>query len=273
MARGVKKTDTIGRDWGRQPYISKDFYAMMNTPTNMAIWTQRLERHSMFEKPYMKDHNYFQMQRLHPSMFKIPYRRPEPDSNPLGNGVDLCKGTVHATLDGVTAPFHYVGCGTSHVIGMDGGVPPFEVGGVAGSLNGSVSGDVYTAPSCGECRDEVTDHIQVVDACGRVPNLIIKTRFSKNKVWILDRAEVEPCGLRSVPLDFGYCDEIIGDVLVRAYYRLCASNSGPCNAVCTPPHCDCPIFTTAPCVTVESCSFANCWWALYMTEYFRQECI
>ena len=280
MARGIKGVTTSGSDWRRKPYISRGFHDMVKTPTNAAIWTERLEKHSEFEKPYVRGHNYAEMQHYHPSMFKVPYRGPEPDSNPLGSGVDPCRGTVHATLDGITAPVHYVDCGTSHAIGMDGGVPPFELGGVAGSLNGSVSGDTYTAPSCSECKDEVTDHIQVLDACGRTPNLIIKTKFGKTKVWVLDRTEVSACGILAEVRNT-FCDEIVGDTLVRKYYTMCGSISGgsTCASACSPGHCDCPLSAgsggaTAPCSATEQCTspLVKCWWALYMTEYYKQEC-
>ncbi len=176
MARGIKKLSTSGGDWGRKPYVSGDYNSMTNIPTNAAVWRSRIEKHSEFEKPYLKDHNYAEMQHLHPKGLRPFYRGPRPDADPLG-AADPCAGTytVHATLDGQEAPFHYVECGTVHRVGMFGGVGSILVVGIAGSFSGGISGDIYTAPPCGLC-DETTDHIAVSDSCGRVSNLIIKTR-------------------------------------------------------------------------------------------------
>lgn len=204
MGRGNQKQTTIRRDFARKPYVSRGFYEMMNLPPNAAVWAGRgAEKHSEFEKPYLKKHSYAEMQHLHPSGLRLPYRRPEPNADPLG-AVDPCRGTVHATLDGITSPVHYVECGTSHEIGMDGGVPPFELSGVAGALTGDVSGSTYTAPPCETCKTDVTDHIQIVDACGRRPNLIVKTVFPKGNE-IIDTEGPD------APVD-GDCYEVLGGV-------------------------------------------------------------
>lgn len=205
MARGNQKQTTIGRDFARKPYVSGGFYEMMNLPANAAVWASRgAEKHSEFEKPYLKDHSYAAMQHYHPSGLRLPYRGPQPNADPLG-AVDPCRGTVHATLDGITSPVHYVECGTQHEIGMDGGVPPFELSGVAGVLTGDVSENIYTAPPCETCKNDVTDHIQIVDACGRRPNLIVKVVFPKGN-GIIDIEGPD------APVD-GDCYEVIGGVL------------------------------------------------------------
>jgi hypothetical protein len=205
MSRSNVKKPFKSIEYGRKAYLHDAYDSMVNTTPNKGVYDQVLERHSIFEKPYLDGtDSYIPMQEFHRSNYGTPYRDIPFTFSPLGY-VDPCADgrTVHATLDGNIAPYHEVLCGTSHTIGMDGGLAPFELSGVAGVLGGSVTDNIYTAPPCDQCGDDVTDHILVSDACGRTPNLIIKTKFpSTDFIQIIGVTE---------PVD-GDCYEVDGGI-------------------------------------------------------------
>ena len=60
------------RDYGRKPYISKDYEALFKDVPNAAMWEQQLSKHSEFEKPYMTD-SYEEMQHIWPGFSGIMF--------------------------------------------------------------------------------------------------------------------------------------------------------------------------------------------------------
>lgn len=181
MSRSNTKKPYRSIDHGRKAYYHDEYSSMVNTTPNKGVYDQVLERHSIFEKPYLDGtDSYLDMQEFHRSNYRAPYLDLSFNSDPLGDA-DPCAGggTVHATLDGVESPYHYVECGTIHAVGMSGGIGDIGTVGIAGVLNGGVSGNMYSAPNCegGGCLGDETDHILVSDACGRTSNLIIITEF------------------------------------------------------------------------------------------------
>lgn len=52
-------------EYGRKPYITKNYREMMNTTPNRTVWNQLIEKHSEFEKPYLRGTNYDKMQFFH----------------------------------------------------------------------------------------------------------------------------------------------------------------------------------------------------------------
>ena len=285
MSRGNSKRPIKTIDYGKKPYQHDNYAKMRNTISNKMIYDSVIEPHSIKEKPYYDgSDDYAEVQAFHRSNFKQAYRSTEFNfrADPWSYA-DPCAGrfTVHATLGGQTSAYHSISCGSSHAIGMDGGVPPFTVVGTAGSLKGSISGKTYTAPSCASC-DTVTDHLLVSDACGRSSNLIIETRPAQDKVWILDYVTEAPC-----PHDpykaFSWCEEVIGDVLIRKYYSFCGNfDAGKtCLETCTVSACPCVTSsgsddTNAPCAVMAICvsgGYQSCFWILYATEYYNQECV
>lgn len=183
MGRGnVKEDFPYNRDWGRKPYVSKNYHAMMRLTPNAAIWKTTVEKHSEFEKPYLKDHNYHEMQHYHPSNFRQTYRPPVIDTNPDGGVTNPCAeaaaaGAFNATSSG--GEFPTVDCEETLTLGALNGVAPFSVGFVGGltgvgSITESKAGVItYTAPPCA-CCEEGFDNVAIIDSCGRFSNIIIK---------------------------------------------------------------------------------------------------
>jgi len=64
----------LAKEYGRKPYLAKNYREMMDATTNADVWGRILEKHSEFEKPYhFKPGEYQQMQYLHPSMPGFPF--------------------------------------------------------------------------------------------------------------------------------------------------------------------------------------------------------
>jgi len=57
------------KEYGRKPYLSKNYWEMMHRKTNSEVWAKTLEKHSEFEKPYQyKAGEYPQMQHYRPTI-------------------------------------------------------------------------------------------------------------------------------------------------------------------------------------------------------------
>lgn len=166
------------KEFGRRMYISgdkrKDYATKMRSITNRAVHNAVVEKWSEFEKPY-REPDYNAMQHFNPKGYRIPYRGPEPDTNPIGDSP--IESGQRCQVFAETTPA-FINCQekggqitsklTLKSINLRDTFPAIWRLGAGGK--GSIRGDIYYAPRC----DDVVNPSGV--RCGSILDVVIGMR-------------------------------------------------------------------------------------------------
>lgn len=142
------------------------------------IFNQRPEKDSEFERPYLDDGDYQDMQHFHPSNFDIPYNPLDFNFNMQFPDVGLpCEGAL-IDASSEKGNFPSIQCNeTLQLImkGHDGEGNPWNLTDITWSIlfgPGSIEDDIYTAPDCLEVTIDETVNILGITPCG-ASNIIV----------------------------------------------------------------------------------------------------
>lgn len=164
MGRGSIKQKPINKEFGRRAYVTKDYTSLMRKLSFKAAVNARPEPYSEFEKPYLKNHNYYQMQGLYHSNFRggVPLLAINPQIPPVpepeGGVPDVC---AHLSIGG--APIGMV-FGESHQFNASGGDGNYFYQLFSGPGSISAQG-FYTVPLMEGVESSFIVRVGVIDGC------------------------------------------------------------------------------------------------------------